>query len=336
MGRPLNKKYFGNRNIGANGAESTNAHNSANQGDDGLGGNQIASVTLTGLGAYTVRPSTTFSDPDKLALGAVRATGSVTSEVESATAIGGTMAGYVAGDILTVTTSAGTATFTVDTIGGTGGDDVTAVTPLSRGTFLYASGALATGAQATTVTHADGSASTATGATLTLRYRAKSVLMINNGSGYTDPTDAAVSFSQSVTGDAVMGSSAVVGQNENAITMTAYLTGGSATAVDVIRQVSGRRYKVTDGTRTGIVKLKDSAVNAAGEASITATDTAGNQYYITKLSNHRARVTRGTGASHQFASDSSVAWTANGTSGTKVYDNQPYFAADVNIKISNA
>ena len=324
MARSLNKKYFGNRNVGT-----------AVAGDDGLGGNQVASVTLGALGAYTVRPITTFSDPDNITLGGVRATGSVTSEIESATAIGGTMANYVAGDILTVTTSAGTATFTVSTVGGGEGDEVTAVTPLSRGTFLYAAGALATGAQATTVTHGDGTASTATGATLTLRYRAKSVLIINNGSGYTNAADAAVAFSQSVTGTSVLGLSAVVGQNENAITMTAYLTGGSALPVDIIKQVSGRRYKVTDGTRTGIVKLKGSAVVAAGEASITATDTDSNQYYITKLSGHRAQVKQGTGSSHQFADETSVPWTTNGTSGTKVYENQPYFAEDVNIKISN-
>jgi hypothetical protein len=297
MGRPLNKKYFGNRNVGT-----------AVTADDGIGGNQVASVTLGTLGAYTVRPTTTFSDPDKLALGGVRATGSVTSEVESATAIGGTMVGYVAGDILTVTTSAGTATFTVDTIGGTGGDDVTAVTPSARGTFLFASGALATGAQATTVTHADGSASTATGATLTLRYRAKSVLMINNGSGYTDPTDAAVTFSQSVTGTSVLGTSTVVGQNENAITMVAFLTGGSALNVDIKKQVSGRRYKVTDGTLTGIVKLTSTLADAAGEGSVAVLDSAGGEYFATKITARKATLTRAGGSGHLYATGEAAPW----------------------------
>jgi hypothetical protein len=324
MARSLNKKYFGNRNVGT-----------AVAGDDGLGGNQVVSVTLGTLGAYTVRPIVTFSDPDNITLGGVRATGSVTSEVESATAIGGTMANYVAGDILTVTTSAGTATFTVNTVGGGEGDEVASVIPLSRGTFLYANGALTTGQQVTSVIHGDGSESAATGATLTLRYRAKSVLIINNGSGYTDAADAAVAFSQSVTGTSVLGSSVIVGQNENAIKMTAYLTGGSALPVDIIKQVSGRRYKVTDGTRTGIVKLKDSAVAVAGEASIVAIDTDSNQYYITKLAGHRAQVKQGTGSSHQFANGTSVPWTINDTSGTKAYESQPYFAENVNIKISN-
>jgi hypothetical protein len=182
---------------------------------------------------------------------------------------------------------------------------------------------------------------TGSSAAATITFGVSGIEITQKGSGYSSVADAAITFSggaASYTPVLTVDTGAVgsATNQENAILMTAYLTGGSATTVDVIRQVSGRRYKVTDGTRTGIVKLKDSAVNAAGEASITATDTAGNQYYITKLSNHRARVTRGTGASHQFASDSSVAWTANGTSGTKVYDNQPYFAADVNIKISNA
>ena len=73
MGRPLNKKYFGNRNAGT-----------AVAGDNGLGGNQVASVTLVVLGAYTTRPTASFSAPDKTALGAVTATGTVTSEAVSA------------------------------------------------------------------------------------------------------------------------------------------------------------------------------------------------------------------------------------------------------------
>jgi hypothetical protein len=306
MGRPLNKKYFGNRNVGT-----------AVTADDGIGGNQVASVTLGTLGAYTTRPSTTFSDPDNLALGGVRATGSVTSEVESATAIGGTMVGYEAGDILTVTTSAGTATFTVDTIGGTGGDDVTAVSPLDRGTFLYASGALATGAQATTVTHANGSASTATGATLTLRYRAKAVLMINNGSGYTDPTDATVSFSQSVTGASVMGSSAIVGQNENAIIAFAKTTsGGTRQRADIIKQTNAHSYKVRTADGTAVCKLRTDGGTGVNTMDITAYDTAGDpgvagEYWVSKLTGRTATlVAKGGGiGGTDFTNGKQVKWT---------------------------
>jgi hypothetical protein len=67
MGRPLNKKYFGNRNFGT--AVTT---------DDGIGGKGIASVTIAGVwSGFTQATSTvTFSAPQLP--GGVTATGTVT------------------------------------------------------------------------------------------------------------------------------------------------------------------------------------------------------------------------------------------------------------------
>ena len=67
MGRPLNKKYFGNRNIGTAGTT-----------DNGIGGNGIASVTIGGVwSGFTQATSTvTFSAPQLP--GGVTATGTVT------------------------------------------------------------------------------------------------------------------------------------------------------------------------------------------------------------------------------------------------------------------
>jgi hypothetical protein len=93
---------------------------------------------------------------------------------------------------------------------------------------------------------------------------------------------------------------------ENAIIMTAYLTGGSAGKVDVKKQVSTSRYKVTDGTRTGIVKLKSSVATAAGESSVRLVDSVGGTYFATKITAHKATVTRGTGTA--FATGASVKW----------------------------
>jgi len=94
---------------------------------------------------------------------------------------------------------------------------------------------------------------------------------------------------------------------ENAIVMTAFLTGGSATTVDIIKQVSTRRYKVTDGTRTGIVTLKSSVATAAGEGSIQATDASSGTYFVTKLTKNNATLTRGTGT--VYTDGASVPWT---------------------------
>ena len=307
MGRPLNKKYFGNRNIGS---ASTTA-------DDGIGGTRVASVTLGTLGSYTVTPIATFSDPDLVGLGAVRATGTVTSEVLSATIVGGAAGsgGYTAGNILTVTGASGTATFTVATVSAGG---VATVTPLDRGSFT---GTLATGARTTTVVVGAGT-TTGTGCTLVLTYRAKEVVITEAGSGYDHATDAAVTFTQSVTGTSVMitdtGVPSTAGNQENAINMVAFLTGGSAVEVDIKKQVSTDRYKVTDGTRTGIVKLTSTLADAAGEASVAVTDSAGGQYFATKITAHRVRLTRAGGSGWLYTTGQSAPWTFAAASGSVV------------------
>lgn len=295
MGRPLSKKYFGNRNVGT----------LSTSGDNGIGGTAVASVTLNALGSYTTRPTITFSDPDLLAVGGVRATGTITSEALSAvaTAAGN---GYNVGDLLVVTTAGGTATAYVATLTAGAGSGVATVnfsgTGASRGSFE----ALPTGAQATVSTPG-------AGATLTLTFRAKAVVITDQGSGYSHSTDATASFTQSVTATSVNmlvdnGILGSAGNQENAIQMTARLTGGSAGLVDIIRQVSTNRYKVTDGTRTGIVKLKSSVATAAGEGSIRLIDTDSGTYFATKLTAHKATITRGTGVQAAFPTGACVKW----------------------------
>jgi hypothetical protein len=298
MGRPLNKKYFGNRNLGS---ASTAA-------DNGLGGKRVASVTIDTPGSYTTATTVTFSDPDKTLLGAVTATGTIVYEALSAVA-SGTMVGYSVGDLLTVTTAGGSAIFRVATIGGTGGDDVLTLDFTAggnRGSFT----SLAAGAQATTT--ADGG----TGCELTVTYRVKSITITEPGSGYTNATDAAITFAAGAgAGTVVMesdgqnfGNQNPAGTNENSITMTARLTGGTAVQVDIIKQVSGRRFKVTDGTRTGIITLKSSVATAAGEGSIRLVDTDGGTYFATKITSRKATITRGTGTQTAFVTGTAVQW----------------------------
>ena len=289
MGRPLNKKYFGNRNIGS--ASVTT--------DDGIGGGFVSGVTITTAGSYlgAAQPTVTFSAPD--GVGGVTATGTTVMEVLSAVATAGG-SGYSVNDVLTVTYAGQTATFTVATLSG---DAVATVTPLARGTFT----ATTTGAKTTTVAPAGG-----TGATLTITYRVKDITITEQGSGYTDAADAAITFSGGTgAATAVLGTDTgiigTVGNQENSITMIGFLTGGSAVQVDIIRQVSTNRYKVTDGTRTGIVQLQPSLANAAGECSILATDAAGDTYFVTKLTARRAQLTQGTGT--VYTTGKSVPWT---------------------------
>jgi hypothetical protein len=299
MGRPLNKKYFGNRNTGSS---STTA-------DDGLGGNRVSSITIDTPGSYTTATTVTIATPDLTGAGAVQATGTIVYEALSAVA-SGTMVGYSVGDLLTVTTAGGSAIFRVATIGGTGGDDVLTVdfTGGDRGSFT----SLAAGAQATTT--ADGG----TGCELTVTYRVKSITITEPGSGYTNAADAAVTFGAgAAAGTAVLESYSVggaIGNNENAIIAYAYHTGGSLLKGDITKQVSKDRYKVENATTTAIAKLKSTIANAAGEMNIVAIDASGDTYYVTKLTGRRATLVPaavarlGTSAGSIFASGASAPW----------------------------
>jgi len=336
MGRPLNKKYFGNRNIGGSGT-----------GDDyGIGGEGVASVVLNALGAYTTRPTITFSAP-QLPTG-VTATGTITSEVESITAVGGTQTGYTVGQLITVTGT--NAVLRVATIGGTGGDDALTFdfTGGSRGTFTT----LTTGAQATTSNGAGA------GLTVTLRFRAKAVVVTEAGSGYTSSPTA--SFTQSVTAtsvtrtvtpaDPITGSST---NQENAIQLTAFIplesqagwisgySGSSAVAGDIARQSGNGKFIARTEQGVGRVKLVgyvgSNVTPAAGEAIITATDYDGGSYYVTKISDRRCNIIGYTGSGFTTGETGiNVPWTFNGTSGTKVDASQPYLEDGVNVKINNA
>ena len=114
MAARLNKKYFGNRNIGTGGDQTNNnLSNSQNNSDDRIGGEGVASVTVNTVGAYTSGlPTATFSTPD--IPGGVRATGIVHGNaLSAATTANGS--GYNFGDTLTVVggTFTSAATFTV-------------------------------------------------------------------------------------------------------------------------------------------------------------------------------------------------------------------------------
>jgi len=93
-----------------------------------------------------------------------------------------------------------------------------------------------------------------------------------------------------------------------AITMTAFLTGGSAGTVNILKQVSSRRYKVTDGTRTGVVNLVSTSAPAAGEGSIMVVDSGSGEYFATKITARRVTLTRAGGSGHVYATGSSAPW----------------------------
>jgi len=261
---------------------------------DGLG--NVQSLTLTNAGSYT---------------GTTPPTGTV----------GQTNPNEVGGRGLTVNFSWG----------------VRDVTVLQAGVYPIVAGS----ANTTSVTHADLSASTADGCTLDIFYGVNTIQVTEKGSGYYGSegitfTAANVGLSETrASGFIVLTvDSGAVGSatnQENAIVIYANIAGAGAVVGDIIRQVSTRRYKVRTAAGVGIVELEsgDNTPNA-GKAMIIATDSDSNTYYVTKLTSHRATLTRKTFASlgqWQFESDQSAPW--------KFFEGQAT-ASSGYVKIQNA
>jgi hypothetical protein len=288
MGRPLNKKYFGNRNTGAT---STTA-------DDGIGGKGVASVPVTTVGSYTTRPTVAFTGAPDL-LSGVAPSATITSEVLSA-AVSGTQTGtYVVGDLLTVKTSGGTATAYVATLSGSAVASVDFTsTGASRGSFQALTAATTTG----------GSGS---GVVLTLTYCAKEVLITDPGSGYTTTVPTAAASGGSVVLGTVVMTTPVAnttttgsGFNPEAAIIAYAYTGSSVKQADIVKQVSKDRYKVNTSDTSGtpiIAKLKTSAAaSQVGEMTISATDSLGKTYYVQKLTSRKAVIVPYGTNGHEF------------------------------------
>lgn len=285
MGRPLNKRFFGNRNVGTTGTA-----------DNGIGGEGVASVTLGGTNSgYTAIPTATFATTPKLP-GGVRATGTAVVAVTNTAALtivsGGTL--YAVGDVLTlVGLGDGTAaTVTVATVDAPETGVITGVT-------LTTGGAYTTVVDLTALATTDNSVA-GSGATITVTdLKIDSITITEKGSGYTAAPQ--VTISGTATGTAVLTTDSGALNTTNASTnqqnaIIAYavtVAEGTNLIADIKKQVSGRRYQVTTSEGTAICKLvTDGVANAVGEMTITATDANGNTYYVSKLTRHKATLVR--------------------------------------------
>lgn len=383
MGRPLHKKYFGNRNIGTTGTS-----------DNKIGGEGVARVTINTAGTYTASlPTASFSTPD-IPRG-IRATGTVHGNALTAVATAAG-SGYNLNNVLTLPSGSGVvapATFIVTGLkvvsitlknGGTANDvgDIftfnnnnwptamrVRVTASSGGTAtaveivdggVLVTGALpgatdaggftrvqtfgsqdmngqglqvnitgwgvatvavaqqgdyttiSSGAKATTVTPSGGS-----GATLTVTYGVSGVVVNEKGSGYTSPTDAAVTFSGgAAAGTAVLTTdSGAVGSatnQENAIIIHANTANSGVKIGDIKSQRGTRRYRVITADGTAVCSLVANASPTVKHAYIKATDANGNTYFVTKLTERRVVLhqwTRNGGQAWLFETNESAKWT---------------------------
>jgi len=147
-----------------------------------------------------------------------------------------------------------------------------------------------------------------------------SVVITSAGSGYTSVPTATVTTAAgtqtTLTLTPVLTSGAAVRQN-GIKCETQYGSGDAEiTTGDIIKQVSTKRYKVQTSQGDGTFKLVTTEAKAAGEMSVKATDSAGNTYFVAKLTSRKAvlvpaaNVHGGTTTiGSQFASGTSAKWT---------------------------
>lgn len=368
MGRPINDRFFGNRNIGS---ENTTT-------DDKIGGEFVNNVTFTNRGSYTVTPSVTFSAPTDPT--GVTATGTAIMRVKSAT-VATAGSGYSLGETLTV----GGATFNVASAkvvaisllsGGsandvndeftftTGGKSLrvrvtasnagvaTAVQLISSDAFTGTLPANTTGmvrqqvaagsdwngtglqvnitswgvvdvtlaSRASTALIASNPQATTTnrsgtGAQLNVTYEIADVAISEGGSGYISVSDAQPSFSPASTTAAAAvlnidsGAEGSPTNQENAIFGYAYIN-SQREPVDIIAQKGSYRYDVI--TADGViynVALVARAAAAVGEMDLTATDSHGKTYYVTRLTMAHAFLKQYGSSGHEFADNSVVRWS---------------------------
>jgi hypothetical protein len=303
MGRPLNKKYFGNRNIGTTGT-----------GDDGIGGEGLDAYTLAAQKGSIVINNTfaqpALTIPAPTIVGGVRATATVVWEVESVVSANGLAGnGYTVttGGATTLTGLAGT-TFNITAIG-SGQGEVQTIVPVNRGEFTT----VPTVAGTYQIVGGDGEQQA------TVKFRVKSITTVEKGSGYIAVPTLSWTTVGTDTGGTAVGAPTVTltvdtgnvsssTNQENAIRFSAITAGSTPRSNgDIISQKNARRFRVKTSDGTAVCSLVAATPSAIGEMAINATDSAGGTYWVTKLSNHKALIVQNTGT--QFADSTMVQWT---------------------------
>jgi hypothetical protein len=176
-----------------------------------------------------------------------------------------------------------------------------------------------------------------TGARATITMGLLSVTVNERGSGYIDATDdALLRFDGSANGASAVtvfaadtGAPGTATNQENAIIAYVWQDGERRIA-DIVKQYSSRRYVfiANDGYGKEDEAVKGKLVprqsQANDEADITAYDSDNNEYWVTKITAHKALLTRKISGNGQFESGTSVKWT---------FDNAE---EDYSVKLQNA
>lgn len=318
MGRPLNKKYFGNRNIGT-----------ASTTDNKIGGEGILSITAAAeKGDVLINssyPAPILVKPNPTIPGGVTSTSRVIWEVDRIALTSGgsgyetsglpvnvTFTGLGGGVIARMTANDAGAATTAGIGFGAGAN---------RGEFVDTPPTAALTYEVCTPGQTTGGGDNAQAQVF---FRVKRIEVVEAGSGYAgtetfswdtagcsvDPAPGVPTFD--LTADSGAAGSST--NQENAIIIRAKTTtGGTVKVGDIVKQVNDRAYKIktADGTKQKCLLVANDSL-AFGEAYIKATDHYGNTYFVTKLTSRTATLVQWThngSAVWLFASGTRAKWT---------------------------
>jgi hypothetical protein len=147
---------------------------------------------------------------------------------------------------------------------------------------------------------------------------AGTVTVISAGSGYTSAPTVTVRGTLGTGSGTATPTATLTSTRVNGLKCEAKIgsAGTEYTTGDVIKQVNTRSYKVITADGTAVCKLVTTEVKTANQMSIKATDSAGNTYFVAKLTSRKAvlvpaaNVHGGTTTiGSQFASGTTAKWT---------------------------
>jgi hypothetical protein len=154
-------------------------------------------------------------------------------------------------------------------------------------------------------------AGTAAVSFVTGQGRIQSLGITTAGTGYTSTASVTLTFTPARVGGTaatfVLNLSSAV---TNTIAANAWVpvSGTQSLIAEILKQKASHRYRVATSEGTGVCQLVARAPAAGGEMTIIATDSASNQYYVTKLTARKAVVYQKSGSGYQFTNGTEVGW----------------------------
>ena len=296
MGRPLNKKYFGNNN---DGVVNTTA-------DNQIGGEGISSINWTNRGDFRSDnsdfPIAGLALPAPSLPGGVQATWTLIYEV-STVVTGAGKSGLAVGGVFSIPgTNGGTATVSSTS----GANAIWVVSGRGTGITTLPNG---NDTQGITLTKISGPG-IATSFTVDVNFRIRSGTINEPGSGYTgDETFTATLTPTHGIGTAPAGTIQLTNSQQNAIIPVDV---DSGRVVDIVRQENSITFWVIEKDGIGGVTDPYLATLVPPTADygiyIKATDSTAHNYWVKKISGHKVTLGTVTG-SGQWNDDDVAVWT---------------------------